>query len=227
MAAIARRLQRLSAAEHQRAASCSWAEQPFSMEFWQRGNLCRLAHTRLLSRFMECPPAFKPCCKQPVSTRQDLSPCLLQLHLAKPCLCCTPCTLSSKCSSSCHVYRMCPVTTVQSEVPARKAAATVVMTSFWYSGLTLTAHVRGTAQLLASVLSTLPVQAVRNAAFYAMQHLLDCLAVSSMLLCLQLTVSLCVCTELTIFKASYHVQSLLMSHVWPQCLWCSRCRPHP
>ena len=126
---------------------------------------------------MECPPAFKPCCKQPVSTRQDLSPCFLQLHLAKACLCCTPCTLSSL--SSCHLSHMCPVTTVQSGVPARKAAATVVMTSFWYGGLTLTANVRGTARLLASVLSTLPVQAVRNAAFYAMQHLLDCLAVSS------------------------------------------------
>ena len=74
----------------------------------------------------------------------------------------------------------------------------MVMTSFWYSGLTLTANVRGTAQLLASVLSTLPVQAVSNAAFYAMQHLLDCLAVSSMLLSQQLPVTLCVRTELMI-----------------------------
>ena len=72
------------------------------------------------------------------------------------------------------------------------------MTSFWYGNLTLTVNVRGTAQLLASVLSTRPVQAVRNAAYYAMQHLLDCLSVSSMLICLQLTIALCVCTELTI-----------------------------
>lgn len=74
----------------------------------------------------------------------------------------------------------------------------MVMTSFCYGNLTLTVNVRGAAQLLASVLSTHPVQAVRNAAYYAMQHLLDCLSVSSMLIFLQLTIAVCVCTELTI-----------------------------
>ena len=90
------------------------------------------------------------------------------------------------------------------------------MTSFWYGNLTLTVNVRGTAQLLASVLSTRPVQAVRNAAYYAMQHLLDCLSVSSMLICLQLTIALCVCTELTISLWHAMRKSLLMSRVWPQ-----------
>lgn len=60
----------------------------------------------------------------------------------------------------------------QSEVAARKAAATVAAVSLSRKGVPLTGLARRTANLLTAVLSLHPAQAIRNAAYYAMQHLL-------------------------------------------------------
>ena len=44
-------------------------------------------------------------------------------------------------------------------------------------GLELTSHTASTADILLALLSSHPVQPVRNAAYYAMQHLMDSLKV--------------------------------------------------
>ena len=70
-------------------------------------------------------------------------------------------------------------THVQSEVVARKAAALVAATSLALHDVPMTAGAEKTAQLLTAVLSSHPVQAVCNAAYYAMDYLLDSLQVCS------------------------------------------------
>lgn len=62
---------------------------------------------------------------------------------------------------------------VQSEVAAKKAMALVTALSLSNKGVTLTLDVKRTGDVLLGLLSSHPVQPVRNAAYYAMQHLLD------------------------------------------------------
>ncbi|CAL5221486.1 g3687 [Coccomyxa viridis] len=61
----------------------------------------------------------------------------------------------------------------QSEVAAKKAMALVTALSLSNKGVTLTLDVKRTGDVLLGLLSSHPVQPVRNAAYYAMQHLLD------------------------------------------------------
>ena len=68
---------------------------------------------------------------------------------------------------------------MQSEVVARKAAALVAATSLTLHDVPMAAGAEKTAQLLTAVLSSHPVQAVCNAAYYAMDYLLDSLQVCS------------------------------------------------
>ena len=68
---------------------------------------------------------------------------------------------------------------VQSEVAAKKAMVLVTARSISSKAMPLTTGVNRTADILMAVLSSHPMQTVRNAACYAMQHLLDCLKVCS------------------------------------------------
>jgi len=68
---------------------------------------------------------------------------------------------------------------VQSEVAAKKAMVLVTARSISSKAMPLTTAVNRIADILMAVLSSHPMQTVRNAAYYAMQHLLDCLKVCS------------------------------------------------
>lgn len=68
---------------------------------------------------------------------------------------------------------------MQSEVAAKKAMVLVTARSIASKAMPFTTAVNRTADILMEVLSSHPMQTVRNAAYYAMQHLLDCLKVCS------------------------------------------------
>ena len=66
---------------------------------------------------------------------------------------------------------------LQSEVAARKAMALVTAWVMSNEGAAFTQDIQRTADILLALLSSHPMQPVRNAAYYAMQHLLDSLQV--------------------------------------------------